>query len=128
MHKPRLILLLSAVLSGYSHLAIGASGDFVIEVNGKPKIEGSGVISLGFGSNRRYSFVTSEASVSVAMPGARLTIRYLETGHTCQNFGDTEIQFDDSRAELSGQVGCRSEEADQGEREEASIQGWFDLE
>lgn len=127
MYKPILIVALAAALFGYSHLASGSSDGFLIEVDGMPRIEGSAVVSLGFGSNMKYSLASSEASVSVAMPGERLTIKYLKNGQTCQNFGDTHIEFGESRAEISGKVGCRTKEAPMGDREDVSINGWFDL-
>lgn len=127
MYKASLVFALVVALFGYSHLASASSDGFLIEVDGMPRIEGSSVVSLGFGSNMKYSFATSEASVSVAMPGERLTIRYLNSGHTCQNFGDTHIEFGESRAEISGQVGCRAKEAQMGDREDVPINGWFDL-
>lgn len=127
MYKAGSIFALVVALFGYSHLASGSSDGFLIEVDGMPKLEGSPVVSLGFGPNMKYSFATSEASVSVGMPGERLTIRYLESGHTCQNFGDTHIEFGESRAEISGKVGCRAKEAPMGDREDVPIKGWFDL-
>ena len=127
MYKPNLILALAVALFGYSHLASGSSDGFLIEVDGMPRIEGSSVVSLGFGSNMKYSLATSEASFSLAMPGERLTIKYLKGGQTCQNFGDTHIEFGESRAEISGKVGCRSNEAQAGDREDVSIKGWFEL-
>lgn len=127
MHKPILILVLIMALFGYSYLASGSSDGFLIEVDGMPKIEGSSVVSLGFGSNMKYSLATSEATVSVAMPGERLTIKYLKSGQTCQNFGDTHIEFGESKAEISGKVGCRAKELQMGDREDVSIKGWFEL-
>lgn len=127
MHRPTLVLASVVALFGYPHLASGSSDGFLIEVDGMPKIEGRSVVSLGIGSNMKYSFATSEASVSVAMPGERLTIKYLKGGQTCQNFGDTHIEFGESRAEISGKVGCRSNEAQTGDREDVAITGWFEL-
>ena len=125
--KFSLIFMFVAALTGFSQLATGESDGFLVEIKGMPNIQGGSVVSLGFGSNMKYSFATTEASISVAMPGEKLTIRYMETGETCQNFGDARIEFSDSKAEISGTVGCRSKDSPAGEREDVPIQGWFKL-
>ena len=65
---------------------------FMVELEGSPEIEGDAAVKLGFGANMKYSFATSETSISVAMPGERLTIRFSKTGMACQNVGDANVE------------------------------------
>lgn len=117
-------LLIPAFISGQ---ALAASDDFMIEVEGMPKIEGGALVKVGFGNNMKYSFGTTEARVSIAMPGERLSIKFQEAGLTCQNFGDTSIEFGETKAEITGKVGCLAQGAKMDERQDLNIQGWFNL-
>ena len=127
MKKPRLFFATMFMVSLCSQQAFASSDGFSIELEGLQKFEGRSVVKLGFGANMKYNFATSDASISVAMPGERLTIRLLKTGMNCQNFGDANIGFGDEVAEISGKVGCLAKGAPMDQREDLAVQGWFKL-
>ena len=128
IHKLMSLFVSLLLLYLCSEEASGSSDTgFLIEVEGMPEIEGSVVVSMGFGSNMNYTLGTSEATVSISMPGERLVIKYTEAGFICQNYGEATFEFGNDRATIYGKVGCRTNDAHPGEREDAAIEGWFDL-
>lgn len=128
MHKLILLFVSLPLLYVCSEEASGSSDTrFLIEVEGMPKIEGSVVVSLGFGANMKYTLGTSESTVNISMPGESLVIRYTEAGFICQNYGEATFEFGNDQATISGKVGCRTDDAHPSERKDTAIKGWFDL-
>jgi hypothetical protein len=120
--------LLSLLLCACGDAQSGSgNSNFLIEVEGMPRLEGKPVVSMGMGSNRQYTMGTSDATVSISTPGDRIMIKFNESGVNCGNYGDVTLEIGDDRAVLSGEVGCLAPGAHPKDRESATITGWFDL-